>query len=112
MIKRFLVFGSLLAVWLLVVGFVAKSAVDRLSAPPWGNPSGGATTLMLVDDTRIGQTFTAPLPGLHRIDLLLEVETIEPGAQIAIELRGQMREARLVQRPFYTPTYQRKRTGG
>jgi len=36
----------------------------------------------------------------------------EPGAQIAIELRGQMREARLVQRPFYTPTYQRKRTGG
>ena len=87
MIKRVAVLGGLLAVWLLVVGFVAKSALDRLVAPPWGNPSGNATILVLADDTRIGQTFTAPLPGLHRIDVLLEIETIEPGAQIAFHLQ-------------------------
>lgn len=87
MIKRVAVLGGLLAVWLLVVGFVAKSALDRLSVPPWGNPSGAATALVLADDTRIGQTFTAPLPGLHRVDVLLDAKAIESGQQVVFHLQ-------------------------
>jgi hypothetical protein len=87
MIKRCVVLGGLLAVWLLFMGIMAKSALDRLSVPPWGNPSGSATTLVLAGDTQIGQTFTAPLPGLHRIDLLLDVSSADPAQQIAFHLQ-------------------------
>lgn len=87
MSRRIVVLGALLVVWLLVMGLVAKSALDRLSAPPWGNPSGNATTLLLGDGVRVGQTFTAPLPGLHRIDLLVDVQTAGPAQLIAFHLQ-------------------------
>jgi aminomethyltransferase len=35
-----------------------------------------------------------------------------PGTQIGIGLRGQIRSALIVTRPFYTPSYQKKPTGG
>lgn len=35
-----------------------------------------------------------------------------PGTEIGIDLRGQTRAARIVRRPFYTPSYQNKQTGG
>jgi aminomethyltransferase len=35
-----------------------------------------------------------------------------PGTEIGIDLRGQIRKARIIRRPFYTPSYQKKQTGG
>ncbi|MHB1317313.1 MAG: glycine cleavage system aminomethyltransferase GcvT [Anaerolineae bacterium] len=39
-------------------------------------------------------------------------ENAAPGTEIGIDLRGQTRTARIVRRPFYTPSYQKKQTGG
>ena len=35
-------------------------------------------------------------------------DSAAPGTEIAIDVRGQLRRARIVKRPFYTPSYQNK----
>jgi hypothetical protein len=47
-------------------------SIDRLSVAPWGNPIGDTLLAELAGDTRVGQQFTAPFPGLYRIEVTLD----------------------------------------
>lgn len=68
---RYLALTLLTAVWLIAVAAIAKKAVDRLEVQPWGNPMSDSISAPLAKDTRVGQLFTAPLPGLYHIEVSL-----------------------------------------
>ena len=68
--RRLFVLGSTV-VWVAVLALLVKTSVDRVSAPPWGNPMGESGALAMQTGNRVGQQFTAPFPGLYRIDVML-----------------------------------------
>jgi hypothetical protein len=60
---------------------VAYSSANRVSVAPWGNPLGDSHLAEVAGDTRVGQQFTAPFPGLYRIEVTLDrgaVRTMHP----------------------------------
>ena len=59
-------------VWASVMVLVVYSSVNRLSVAPWGNPLGDSLLAEVAGDTLVGQEFTAPLPGLYRIEVALD----------------------------------------
>jgi len=59
-------------VWLVALALVVKTSLDRLTVPPWGNPAGDGPPLQVSGETQVGQQFTAPLPGLYRIEVMLD----------------------------------------
>jgi len=61
----------LTAAWAVALAAVAKNAVDRLEIRPWGNPMGDNVSAPLAGDTRVGQSFIAPMAGLYRIEFSL-----------------------------------------
>jgi hypothetical protein len=73
--RRRLVWAVLVIVWALGLAIIAKASVDRIEAPPWGNPAGERLPAGLAGSTQIGQAFAAPLPGLYRIEVGLEPGT-------------------------------------
>lgn len=62
----------LLAVWLVALALVVKASLDRLTVLPWGNPAGNGSSLEVTEDRQVGQRFIAPLPGLYRIEVMLD----------------------------------------
>jgi hypothetical protein len=65
--------------WVVAMAVVVKVGLDRLPVSPWGNPAGDELSPAVAEDTQVGEAFVAPLPGLYRIDLVLE--SIEPDGE-------------------------------
>jgi hypothetical protein len=81
----FLVGATLLL--LIALAVVAKVSLDRLAPPPWGNPVGDSLSPQIDAQAQLGQQFTAPLPGLYRIELdLVLPEGSNPG-DLVLHLR-------------------------
>lgn len=80
---------ALVVVWLVALALVVKTGVDRLSVPSWGNDAAGDLSPEVAGSTQVGQAWTAPLPGLYRIDVSLHPPA---GASkpITFHLRGGM----------------------
>lgn len=78
---------SLLAVWMIALAFVVKAALDRLTVPSWGNPPGGDLSALAVGDTAVGERFTAPLPGLYRIQVALVPATTGTSRSVTFHLK-------------------------
>jgi len=66
--RHLFIIGSA-ALWLMGLALIAKVSLDQLSAPPWGNPRGEQLLAATDEGSQIGQRFTAPLPGLYRIQV-------------------------------------------
>jgi hypothetical protein len=79
---------------LVVLTLVAKTAMDRLSIPPWGNPLGGGQSLEVAGDGSVGQEFTAPLPGLYRIEIALIRAADDDVHRVTIHLKDDLGSAR------------------
>ncbi len=85
--RRCLVVVVLLAVWLAAMAVVVKTSLDRLVVPPWGNPVGEGLSAEVAGDTQVGQRFTAPLPGLYRIEVTLDRATARSPHPITFHLK-------------------------
>jgi hypothetical protein len=84
--RRLFVLGVTL-VWLGALALIGKAAVDRLSVQPWGNGLGDRLSPEVVGATEVGQRFTAPLPGLYRIDVMVESATGAVSRPLLFHLR-------------------------
>jgi hypothetical protein len=84
--RRLFLLGTA-AVWLVALGAIVKASLDRLQAPPWGNPLGDSPSLEIVQGSEVGQVFTAPMPGLFAIELVLHRNTVSSGQNITFHLR-------------------------
>jgi hypothetical protein len=69
--RRWFYMGVAVA-WLMALGLVAKSSLDHLPVEPWGNPIGDGLTPPVAGNVQVGQSFVAPLPGLYRIEVMLD----------------------------------------
>lgn len=88
MSRRRLVIGGLIALWALTLAVIAKTSIDRLLLPsPWGNPRGDGLSAEVTGDTHVGQAFTAPLPGLYRIEIVLAQATASNAHRVTFHLK-------------------------
>jgi hypothetical protein len=85
--KRSLLIGGLMVVWLVILALIAKSSLDRLTVPAWGNPVGGTESLGVSGESQVGQQFTAPWPGLYRIDVVLDPTNAGEAQEITFHLQ-------------------------
>jgi len=74
-------------VWLVALALVVKTSLDRLTVPPWGNPAGDGPPLQVSGETQVGQQFTAPLPGLYRIEVMLDRPATGGSRQLTFHLK-------------------------
>lgn len=84
--RRLFVLG-LTAVWLLAIALVITSSVDAMPVLPWGNTMGDERSAEVAGDTQIGQRFTAPFPGLYRIEVALDPSAVRGAHQLTFHLR-------------------------
>lgn len=77
------------ALWLVALALIVRSSIDRLSVPPWGNPMGDRLSPEVAGDTYVGQLFTAPMPGLYRIEIALARSTAHSNAHITVHLKSE-----------------------
>ena len=77
------------AVWLIVLAVIVITAVDRLSVPPWGNISGDDRSAEIAGSVEAGQQFTAPFPGLHRIEVILDPSSVQNAQPATFRLRDE-----------------------
>jgi hypothetical protein len=89
MSKQRLWLPGIAMVWLVVLAIVVMTSLDRLSAPSWGNAIGGNLSAEVTEDSQVGQAFTAPLPGLHRI----EVALVRPKTNLSYQLTFHLKSA-------------------
>jgi hypothetical protein len=89
MSKRSIVIAGALALWLIVLAIVFKISLDRLEAPAWGNPIGGQVAIEVAGEARVGQQFSAPLPGLYRIDLVVDETSASGSRPITFHLKSE-----------------------
>lgn len=87
MIWRRLLYAGVVVLWAVSLVLVAKSALDRLPIEPWGNPIGG-DSMAVAGETRVGQSFVAPLPGLYRIEVVLDRATAGSTQPITFHLKS------------------------
>lgn len=80
--------AAVLVVWMIILAVVFKVSLDRLQAPSWGNPIGSKTSIEVTTDTRVGQLFTAPWPGLYRVDLVLDEASSSGSRPITFHLKS------------------------
>ncbi|MEJ2211988.1 MAG: hypothetical protein P8129_23555, partial [Anaerolineae bacterium] len=101
--RRYLVLALILitSVWAIGLAAVAKSALDRLEIRPWGNPMAGSVSPPLAGETRVGQVFVAPMPGLYR----LEVSLVPPERDTARPLLLHLRAGSTAQADLYTAEF-------
>lgn len=66
--RHLFIIGST-ALWLMGLAFIVKASLDQTPAPPWGNPRGDQLLTATGEGSQVGQRFTAPLPGLYRIQV-------------------------------------------
>ncbi len=85
--RKLLALALLSIAWLVALSAVAKHAVDRLEVQPWGNPMSDGVSAPLAGDTRVGQMFTAPLPGLYRIEVSLVPGTGDVAQPVVFHLK-------------------------
>jgi hypothetical protein len=85
--RRLFVIGSV-AVWLILLAIITITSLNRLSAAPWGNPVGEQVTAKIAGDTRVGQRFTAPLAGLHAVEVMLVREPTGSTLPIVFHLKA------------------------
>ncbi len=86
--KHRLWLAGIATVWLVVLAMVVITSLDRLSAPSWGNPIGEILSTEVIKDSQVGQLFTAPLPGLHRIEVALVRPGTGPSHQLTFHLKS------------------------
>lgn len=67
--RKILALTLLTAAWLAGLAITAKSALDRLEIQAWGSPMSDSVSAPVAGATRVGQFFTAPMPGLYRIEV-------------------------------------------
>jgi len=79
---------ALTVVWLAALALVVKTGIDRLSAPPWGNDAAGDLSPEATGSTQVGQAWTAPLPGLYRIEVSLQPPATGASRPLSFHLRG------------------------
>lgn len=87
MTRRYVLFAGLMALWLLALGIVAKTAIDKITVPPWGNPIGDRLSVEIAGGTQVGQQFTAPWPGLYGIQVMLDQATATEAREITFHLK-------------------------
>lgn len=80
--------GGALILWLALLAVIVKTSIDGLPAPSWGNPIGTRLSAEVTGDSLVGQQFTAPFPGLYRIDIDLVKATASQAHQIIFHLRA------------------------
>jgi hypothetical protein len=90
MTRRQLVYAGIAFLWFIALGIVAKVSLDHLPVEPWGNPAGDKLSVPVTGDTRVGQTFVAPMPGLYRIEVTLERDAPSNSRPITLHLRGDL----------------------
>jgi len=88
MTKRRLFIAVSVIVWLVVLAIGVKVTLDSVSVPPWGNLAGDAETIELAGDRRVGQQFTAPWPGLYRIEVGLDRGSASDSEEITFHLKN------------------------
>ena len=84
--RHFFLLGStvlMMAVLALVVG----SAVANVAAPPLGNAMGYERSSEVAGDTLVGQQFTAPFPGLYRIEVGLDSSLVRSAHHLTFHLK-------------------------
>jgi hypothetical protein len=72
---------------IIVLALAAKASVDRLSVHPWGNARGDSRSAEVAGDTHVGQQFTAPYPGLYRIELALDGARVNTSHPVTFHLK-------------------------
>jgi hypothetical protein len=87
MIWRRLFYLAAALLWLLLLGFVAKGSLDRLAAPPWGSDAASGEPIELAGSAQVGQAFTAPFPGLYRIEVGLAQAAADPDQAVVFHLK-------------------------
>jgi hypothetical protein len=85
--RRSLILG-LAVVWLVVLSAIVKASVDGLEVPAWGNPIGGSLSPEVAGGTEIGQVFTAPMPGLYSIELVLDRNTATTPTDVIFHVKA------------------------
>jgi hypothetical protein len=88
MTRRRLFYLAATLLWLLLLGFVAKVSLDRLAVPPWGNDPASAESLELTGEAQAGQAFTAPFPGLYRVEVGLTQAAANPDQTVVLHLKA------------------------
>jgi hypothetical protein len=101
--RRLLILG-LTAVWLVAIALVIASSVDAISIPPWGNAMGDERSAEVAGDTQIGQRFTAPFPGLYRIEVALDPSAVHGAHQLTFHLETDLSVAE----DYWTETFSTK----
>jgi hypothetical protein len=75
-------------VWGLAIALLVIVSVDRLSVAPWGNPRGELLSPEVQGQVCVGQKFTAPFPGLYRIDVMLERASARHDHLVTVHLKA------------------------
>jgi hypothetical protein len=87
MTKNRIFLAGTLIVWLIVLVIIGRAAVNSLSVPSWGNPVRGGQPPEVTEGSEVGQMFTAPLPGLYRIEVDLIKASASSPRKIAFHLK-------------------------
>jgi hypothetical protein len=87
MTKRWLFLTGTLILWIAALVVIGRTAVNSLTVPSWGNPVRGGQPPEVTRDSLVGQQFTAPLPGLYRIEVELVEGTASTPRQVAFHLK-------------------------
>jgi hypothetical protein len=88
MTKRRLFLVGTAIVWAFLLAIVAVTALNQVSAPPWGNPIGDGLPVEVAGDARVGQQFVAPYPGLYRISLALDRAASASAQPVSFHLKS------------------------
>ena len=81
------------ALWLMGLALIVKASLDQTSAPPWGNPRGDHLLTATGEGSQVGQRFTAPLPGLYRIQIGMADATTGAMQPITFHLKKDQADA-------------------
>jgi hypothetical protein len=84
--RRLFLLGAT-AVWLTILALIVKMSLDRLSAPSWGNQIGESRSEEIAGPVQVGQTFTAPYPGLYRIEVALDPNAVQSSHPVTFQLK-------------------------
>ena len=93
--RRLFLLGSAI-VWLIVLALIVITAVGRLSVPPWGNISGDDRSPEIAGSVEIGEQFTAPFPGLYRIEVALDASSAQNAEAVTFQLQDTSSESNIL----------------
>ena len=85
--RQFFLLGSTVLVMAVLVP-VLGNTVASVTAPPLGNALGYERSAEVAGDTQVGQQFTAPFPGLSRVDVGLDPSLTRNVHHLTFHLRN------------------------